>query len=108
MTDVLPTALAALFGAWAGAQFALTRFKQERAFDAQLDWYRSTARHLLDAAAAASEASMTLAHPPPQATLAKVLANSAGVTAVALTHLMEGELFSSVVLHKSLALRSVS
>jgi len=35
----LVTALAALLGAWAGAETALRRFRKERAFDARKQWY---------------------------------------------------------------------
>src|SRR5438067_4914721 len=53
MTEAVATVLAALiaafaafFGSWVGAQVALSRFKKERAFDRQLDWYERMIRAL--------------------------------------------------------------
>lgn len=48
LLNVLVTALAALVGAWAGAQVALQRFKKERAFDLRADWYRRAVSAMLD------------------------------------------------------------
>jgi hypothetical protein len=38
--------IAAALGSWVGAQVALSRFKKERAFDRQLDWYERMIRAL--------------------------------------------------------------
>ena len=42
----LIAAFAAFLGSWVGAQVALLRFKKERAFDRQLDWYERMIRVL--------------------------------------------------------------
>lgn len=41
---------ASLIGSWFGANLALLRFKKERAFDRQLDWYERSIRSLHDMA----------------------------------------------------------
>jgi len=46
----LAALIASLIGAWVGANFALSRFKKERAFDRQLDWYERVIRSLHDLA----------------------------------------------------------
>jgi len=38
--------VAAFFGSWFGVLTAMTRFKKERAFDRQLDWYERMVRSL--------------------------------------------------------------
>ena len=43
---ILGALIAASLGSWAGAQVALSRFKRERAFDRQLDWYERMIRAL--------------------------------------------------------------
>src|SRR5690349_9931073 len=40
--SALMPAVTALLGSWAGASFALRRFKEERAFDRRLEWYERT------------------------------------------------------------------
>lgn len=47
--QLLVTALAALLGAWGGAQAALARFKEERAFHLRYEWYHETIRALWNA-----------------------------------------------------------
>lgn len=46
IATVLAALIAAFFGSWVGAQLALSRFKKERAFDRQLDWYERMIRGL--------------------------------------------------------------
>jgi hypothetical protein len=41
---VLLSAFAALIGAWAGARAAFDRYRSERSFDRQVDWYERAAR----------------------------------------------------------------
>jgi len=48
---VLAALIAAFLGSWIGAIAALSRFKRERAFDRQLDWYERMIRALNDMAA---------------------------------------------------------
>lgn len=48
---VLVTAFSALLGAWAGASVGLARFKRERTFEAQKDWYESLVKALFNTAA---------------------------------------------------------
>ena len=43
---ILAALIAAFLGSWVGAQVALLRFKKERAFDRQLDWYERMIRGL--------------------------------------------------------------
>src|SRR5437667_9292797 len=43
---VFAALIAAFLGSWAGALAALLRFKRERAFDRQLDWYERMIRSL--------------------------------------------------------------
>jgi hypothetical protein len=43
---ILAALIAAFLGSWVGAQVALSRFKKERAFDRQLDWYERMIRAL--------------------------------------------------------------
>jgi hypothetical protein len=40
------TAVAGFIGSWVGAQLALSSFKQQRAFDKQLDWYERADKSL--------------------------------------------------------------
>src|SRR6266513_2432785 len=47
---VIAALIAAFLGSWIGAIAALTRFKRERAFDRQLDWYEKTIRTLYEMA----------------------------------------------------------
>jgi hypothetical protein len=51
LLTILATTLAALLGAWAGAQVALQRFKKERAFDARTKWYADLVKLLFNASA---------------------------------------------------------
>jgi hypothetical protein len=46
----LIAAIAGFLGAWFGVQLALSRFKKERAFDRQIDWYERVIRSLHDMA----------------------------------------------------------
>jgi hypothetical protein len=48
IVTVFGSLAAAYFGSWSGARAALTRFKQERAFDTRLRWYEDVARTLAD------------------------------------------------------------
>jgi len=44
LLTVLTGALGALLGAWAGARAAFDRYRSERSFDRQVDWYERIAR----------------------------------------------------------------
>jgi hypothetical protein len=46
LTIALVAALGALLGAWAGARAAFDRYRSERSFDRQVDWYERAARGL--------------------------------------------------------------
>ena len=48
LATVIASLVAAYLGSWRGAKTALSRFKQERAFDKRLDWYEGVARALAD------------------------------------------------------------
>jgi len=49
-TTILAALIAAFIGSWFGANQALARFKKERAFDRQLEWYERYIRALHDMA----------------------------------------------------------
>lgn len=44
LVTVLLSAFGALLGAWAGARAAFDRYRSERSFDRQVDWYERAAR----------------------------------------------------------------
>lgn len=46
--QALVAGLFALSGAWFGATLALNRFRRERAFERQLDWYERVSRSLME------------------------------------------------------------
>lgn len=46
IATILGALVTAFLGSWAGAATALSRFRRERAFDRQLDWYERMVRSL--------------------------------------------------------------
>ncbi len=54
VSQPIVNALSALFGAWAGAKFALRRYRAEKAFERQLQWHEDIAESLYALASALS------------------------------------------------------
>jgi hypothetical protein len=50
LASMLAALVAAFLGSWFGAYTALARFKRERAFDRQIDWYERMTRSLREMA----------------------------------------------------------